>query len=156
MWPMLLLSGAHLAGTAHRCRTRIRGGGVAELEHSLPVHFRVHFRDGASCHRTAVLGAASSLLGPPLGDMGFLTAWQLGPKRGQLGRTGRKLLRTAQPLRPPSAPSLWSPGCPIQGEDPRGPGCLRGASASSCEASVWRHRGPGDPVHTCLTPATRQ
>lgn len=30
---------------------------------------------------------------------------QLGPKRGQLGRTGRKLLRTAQPLRPPSAPS---------------------------------------------------
>lgn len=82
---------------------------MAELEHSLPrslpVHFRVHFRDGASCHRTAVLGAASSLLGPPLGDMGFLTAWQLGPKRGQLGRTGRKLLRTAQPLRPPSAPS---------------------------------------------------
>lgn len=78
MWPMLLLSGAHLAGTAHRCRTRIRGGGVAELEHSLPrslpVHFRVHFRDGASCHRSAVLGAASSLLGPPLGDMGFLTA----------------------------------------------------------------------------------
>lgn len=88
-----------------------RGRGGAEhslprsLPRSLPVHFRVHFRDGASCHRTAVLGAASSLLGPPLGDMGFLTAWQLGPKRGQLGRTGRKLLRTAQPLRPPSAPS---------------------------------------------------
>lgn len=82
MWPMLLLSGAHLAGTAHRCRMWIRGGGLAELEHSLPgslprslpVHFRVHFRDSASCHRTAVLGAASSPLGPPLGDMGFLTA----------------------------------------------------------------------------------
>lgn len=74
------------------------------------VHFRVHFRFTSAFTSVTVRHVTGRRCWVLL-RLPWALPWvtwassQLGPKRGQLGRTGRKLLRTAQPLRPPSAPS---------------------------------------------------